>query len=62
MVDTTMTLDLFAAGVRDQANRFVEFWRATNAQRPDEYPLEMPQERWTEQFLAWCEADEMGMI
>lgn len=47
-----MTLDEFEADLLKEAKEFVQKWRDGNERLPDEWPLEMNDGEWWEQYLS----------
>lgn len=52
-----MTLQEFVDDMRTKPDAFMAEFVAGNARAPDQWPLEMGEAEWFEQFLVWLESN-----
>lgn len=48
-----ITLKVFKDQLLDLVWQFEEFWKDEHEKSPEDFPLDMPEEEWNEQFLVW---------
>lgn len=48
-----ITLKVFKDQLLDLVWQFEEFWKDGHEKSPEDFPLDMPEEEWNEQFLVW---------
>jgi len=52
--DPDITLDNFETRLNSYVKSFFEKWRLNNEDEPENWPLEMTEQDWMEQFLCDC--------
>lgn len=53
-----MTLQEFKSAIVKDAEEFVKTWEAGKNHNPEQYPLELPEGDWYDQFLAYLNLNQ----